>query len=361
LIKEYFMPENAATFETRGLVVHFQSERAGVNADLTDQLAKFISATEGSLDCAIYDLRHPTIAAALARVKQDGKTVRIAYDGGKVRSGGLAADPKPNGTAQLLEEVGLIDVATAVHEGRQLMHDKFLVRDGRTVWTGSANFTKGGLELQDNNCLAITSPELARRYTAVFEDLISGTHHHRRGRGRSVASALATGIADGGAEITPFFSPLSAEGVEEIVVAELQGARRVRVLAFLISDPGILGALAALGNDPNVDIRGVYDPHGMQDVLRFTHQDPASFWFMQDSRFVAAPSHAFHPGGEQDFMHNKVMVINDRIVVTGSYNFSENAEANDENLLVIDSGDVARAYTAYFDRLFAAYTRPPSG
>ena len=60
------------------------------------------------------------------------------------------------------------------------------------------------------------------------------------------------------------------------------------------------------------------------------------------------------PGHEQDFMHNKVMIVDGK-VITGSYNFSENAETNDENMLVIDSADVATAYTDYFDKLFAAY------
>ena len=53
-----------------------------------------------------------------------------------------------------------------------------------------------------------------------------------------------------------------------------------------------------------------------------------------------------------DFMHNKVMIIDDRIVITGSYNFSENAESNDENTLILESGDVADAYTTNFESLF---------
>jgi len=51
-------------------------------------------------------------------------------------------------------------------------------------------------------------------------------------------------------------------------------------------------------------------------------------------------------------MHNKILIIDNKTVVTGSYNFSENAEANDENMLVIESPQVATAYTNYFDALF---------
>ena len=70
-----------------------------------------------------------------------------------------------------------------------------------------------------------------------------------------------------------------------------------------------------------------------------------------------APSHAFIPSREQDFMHNKVLIIDEHLVITGSYNFSEKAKSNDENLLLIDSPAVATAYTHYFDALFHTYSR----
>lgn len=44
--------------------------------------------------------------------------------------------------------------------------------------------------------------------------------------------------------------------------------------------------------------------------------------------------------------HNKVMVLDGKTVITGSYNFTKAAEAkNAENLLVIQSGDLAKIYT----------------
>jgi len=56
-------------------------------------------------------------------------------------------------------------------------------------------------------------------------------------------------------------------------------------------------------------------------------------------------------------MHNKVMILDDSIVITGSYNLSESAESNDENMLILESSDVANAYTKYFDVLFELYQK----
>ncbi|HEV2459471.1 MAG TPA: phospholipase D-like domain-containing protein, partial [Ktedonobacterales bacterium] len=161
----------AATYSAAGLRAYFHSARAGLDAGLPARLAEFIAGAEQSIDCAIYDLRHPTVLQALAQAVASGKRVRIAYDASNERAGGLSGDPKAGGTQEAIDAAGLSHYATPVHEhGRHLMHDKFVVRDGRAVWCGSANFTVGGLERQDNNCLVLESPELAAAYTATLED-----------------------------------------------------------------------------------------------------------------------------------------------------------------------------------------------
>jgi phosphatidylserine/phosphatidylglycerophosphate/cardiolipin synthase-like enzyme len=104
-------------------------------------------------------------------------------------------------------------------------------------------------------------------------------------------------------------------------------------------------------------ISGVVDPNGMASAQRSKKVDPKLFWFMSDPRFALAPSHAFNPTGEQDFMHNKTMIFGGDVVVTGSYNFSENAELNSENQLQVTSKAYAAAFTAYFDALYSKYPR----
>ncbi|HEX8995990.1 MAG TPA: phospholipase D-like domain-containing protein [Ktedonobacterales bacterium] len=372
-------------YSSPDLHAYFHSKRAGLDGQLVARVVAFIQATQATLDCAIYDLRHPEVVAALAQVAaRPHVRVRIAFDGSGERNGGLTADPKPSGTHQAIDQAGLSGHATAIHEhGRHLMHDKFLVRDGQAVWVGSANMTVGGLELQDNNCLEIQSPALAATYTATFEELISPAHEHNEHGGArhadAHASAMPAPIPVDRALLTPYFAPAAGEGIEDTLVAALKHARRIRIFAFLLSDPGILAAIAPHAADHSFDIRGVYDPHGMQDVLRYSRpgghaehagrtgksahasQADGHFWFLYDPRFVAAPSHGFAVGREQDFMHNKVIVIDDHLVFTGSYNFSENAEDNDETMLAIESPALAAAYTAYFDALTSAYSGAAAG
>jgi phosphatidylserine/phosphatidylglycerophosphate/cardiolipin synthase-like enzyme len=320
------MAQPSAGTSPLGIRVLFQSERASVNADLTSRLVEFISGARESLDCAIYDLRHPRVIEALRNVVRGGKRLRIAYDASKERIGGLFADPKPSGTEEALDAAGLLQFATPVHNSSHLMHNKFIVRDGSALWTGSANFTVGGLERQDNNCLLLDTPGIVAQYSATFAGLLAGVHHHPSRRPRQAAPAPTPLPARpaGSIAIAARFSPAQGEEIEMTIARALSAARRVRVLAFLLSDTDILGALARFA-DPAADILGVYDPNGMEDVLRYRNAGDPAYWFMRDSRFVAAPSHKFNPHTEQDFMHNKVIIIDDRLVFTGSYNFSDNA------------------------------------
>jgi phosphatidylserine/phosphatidylglycerophosphate/cardiolipin synthase-like enzyme len=241
------------------------------------------------------------------------------------------------------------------------MHDKFVLRDGRDVWVGSANFTVGGLELQDNNCLTIASPDLVGRFATAFTNLGQPHDQHEHLEARAVDPAPASSVAIGSVTITPLFAPVAGEAIEKQLAGALTeailGRRRIRLLAFLLSDAGLLQALAPLAHQPDFDVRGVYDPNGMQDVLRYTKLDRSLFWFLQDPRFSAAPSHAFSAKREQDFMHNKTLIVGDDVIYTGSYNFSENAEANDEVSLRIVSAPLATAYADYCDTLFAAYAQ----
>jgi phosphatidylserine/phosphatidylglycerophosphate/cardiolipin synthase-like enzyme len=62
--------------------------------------------------------------------------------------------------------------------------------------------------------------------------------------------------------------------------------------------------------------------------------------------------------GNPDRMHHKVIIIDKRVVITGSYNFSASAETrNNENTLIIHSPEVASQYLMDFERVCAEATR----
>ena len=58
-------------------------------------------------------------------------------------------------------------------------------------------------------------------------------------------------------------------------------------------------------------------------------------------------------------LHHKVIIIDERTVITGSYNFTGSAEKdNDENLVIVDDPNLARAYLDEFERVYAQAQAP---
>ena len=84
-------------------------------------------------------------------------------------------------------------------------------------------------------------------------------------------------------------------------------------------------------------ISGIYDQTQMEDVLRQWQDVPHNHWKISAMREIVAAvglvgkhSAPYRPDGRHDFMHAKVLVVDD-VVITGSYNFSRSAEQNAEN------------------------------
>ena len=53
-----------------------------------------------------------------------------------------------------------------------------------------------------------------------------------------------------------------------------------------------------------------------------------------------------------NYMHNKYCIIDNKIVLDGSYNWSYNARFNVEHIIVINNTDVAKMYRKNFDKIF---------
>ena len=68
------MPQGIESFSAPGLHVFFQSSRAHVNVNPYHHLSAFIKSARKTLDCAIYDLKHPDVVEDL---KTAGGTINL--------------------------------------------------------------------------------------------------------------------------------------------------------------------------------------------------------------------------------------------------------------------------------------------
>ena len=60
-------------------------------------------------------------------------------------------------------------------------------------------------------------------------------------------------------------------------------------------------------------------------------------------------------------MHHKVILVDHRITIFGSFNFSENANtSNDENLLVVESEELTALFEQEYQRVLQQAKDPPA-
>jgi phosphatidylserine/phosphatidylglycerophosphate/cardiolipin synthase-like enzyme len=357
--------------------------------EVAARLAQHIDAAKFNLHLAIYDFRLDAAAAApvidaLKAKARAGLTIRLAYFMEPHRQSKLAAvsgeeaalafahvggDPAPAGTADFLQQAFAgTDVELKAIDGHgHLMHDKYVIRDAMTpdaaVWTGSANFTNGAWGLQENNVLIVESADLAQYYETDFWELWSTGSISTTGRNDTGAITL-----DDGTGISVAFSPGEGRAID-IEIAQAIGAasKRLLIASMVISSGTVLGALNdALGRG-GLTVAGIFDRTQMQGVMKDFRRSGSPQSLAKAQLFEAiAPhlhaksSHAYSASNPHDYMHDKLVVVDD-MVITGSFNFSNNATNNAENILKIRSPWLADEYAGCVQELIKHYPQKGLG
>jgi phosphatidylserine/phosphatidylglycerophosphate/cardiolipin synthase-like enzyme len=106
-------------------------------------------------------------------------------------------------------------------------------------------------------------------------------------------------------------------------------------------------------------VSGIYDAGQMDPIVRTWKTIPTAATAVKDWETVSAllgrkHSTPYTPTSTHDFMHNKVLICDDT-VVTGSYNFSANAQRNAENQVRITDPALAGQYVDYVDAIARTY------
>jgi phosphatidylserine/phosphatidylglycerophosphate/cardiolipin synthase-like enzyme len=328
------------------------------------RLTTFIRAAKQSLDIAVYDMRfndslRAQLAVALAERAKAGVQIRFCFDGDKPAEPNVAAgqDPAPAGTSAFVQSLGYPWRRIA---GMKLMHSKFIIRDRESVWTGSTNFTGDAFTLMENNVVTIDSPPLAASYANDFEQLWEKENFENTGKIQTEPVALVFSGQPATARV--MFSPACGLEIDTEIARRVRAAqRRVRICSLLINSGTLIGELLNLLHAGRVAVDGIYDRTQMAEVYTQWQEVPSNHWKIPALQEIVTRAHLAgknstpsSPTSRHDFMHNKVLVIDDT-VITGSYNFSRSAQFNAENILFLESPAVAQSYSTYIDHLIAKY------
>jgi len=378
------------------------------NGDNLEQLViTEIGAAEREILVAVQELSLPGIAKALVAAQGRGLRVQVVLENtystpwselhpsdlpnhgrhrleqlealaDRNRDGVLSAAERRDGDAVAILNRGgvpLIDDTSDGSRGSGLMHHKFVVIDRSRVITGSANFTSSGMHGDAgaastrgnvNHLLRIESPKLAEVFAAEFEQMWGdgpgGNNDSRFGRGKSNVGAET--IVVNGTAIDVLFAPHAkrdpGHGLR-LLARNLDAAERNIEMALFVFSAQELADTLRQRVEQGVTVRLLADPgfasRSFSEVLdllgvalpdRFCKLEAGNNPFTTPLQGVGTPRLA-----RGDKLHHKFAVIDNKTVITGSFNWSPSAaHQNDETLLVIHSPLLAAHFTREINRLW---------
>jgi len=290
-------------------------------------LLGLVVSAKATIDAAVYDIDNQTITDALIAANKRGVKVRIMTDTDNMTD-------KDNPALPRKQIVDLKNAGIEVKEDHRsgIMHQKFLIVDNKTVWTGSMNLTSNAMYRDNNNVLKIESTQLAADYNEefkrMFEQNILGPNAHQ---------IPFPEVKVGDASIKLYFSPKG--GTKAAVIEELSKSQHsIKFMTFSLTDPAIKD-LVLTKKAAGLQIEGVMD----ECLSRSQYSLIKPF---------KAAGLSFLRDGNQALLHHKVIIIDDQTVITGSFNYSDSAEnSNNENTLVIKSKSIASLYNKEYSRV----------
>jgi phosphatidylserine/phosphatidylglycerophosphate/cardiolipin synthase-like enzyme len=333
-------------------------------SSIAREAALFVGGSSETLDLALYDVRFETdagalVLAALLAAQQRGVEVRLLYN---VDHPGPIPVPPPPETAPVAIEA--LPIATLPVPGiPDLMHHKFVVRDGADVWTGSTNWTDDSWARQENVIVRVLgAPELAHAFRLEFQALWT----RPQVEGSGLVQPRPVDVGD--AKVRPWFTPGHGEALSHRIAKHIGRAReRVRIASPVLTSGPILGTLVEVVNEGRCDVSGILDDTQVDQVFHQWATNGVSAWkipllktVLAGAPFSGKTSTPWSPESLHDFMHAKVVVADDTAFV-GSFNLSRSGERNAENVLEIQDALVADRLASYVDEIRKRYPRatPP--
>jgi phosphatidylserine/phosphatidylglycerophosphate/cardiolipin synthase-like enzyme len=289
-------------------------------------LVEAIDAAQYSVDAAVYRLDLWSVRDALIRAHRRGVSVRVVTESDNISEREI----------EDLEEAGI----PVRGDGREfLMHHKFVVIDHMEVWTGSMNFTIDGAYRNNNNLIQVRSDQVAQDYVREFDEMFVEDRFGALSRADTPHSSVMVN----GIPVEVLFAPDDSVATHIVeILREAEHSIDFMVYAFtsdLLAEVMIARARAG------VEVRGMLERSQVSNPgSEFDRLRQAGIEVRLDSN--------------PHTMHHKVIVIDEAIVITGSYNFSSSAEEhNDENVLILYDVAISAEYLLEFNRIFEAASR----
>lgn len=301
------------------------------------KLIERINAATYSIDLALYSFFGLSdVANALITAKNRGVKVRFVYD----------SRTNQNNAASIINAgIPYIKRPSSLSG---IMHNKFFVFDARDtnpnndwVWTGSWNITSSELNWK-NNVIEINDPAVALAYTNEFQEMwgsSTDTPNPSNAKfGSQKSDNTQHSFTVGGRNLKVYFSPSDNTNSKIIDVVNTSN-NNIYFALYSFTKSDIRQAMYNRNQLGVSDIRGIID-QANGTGSQFTQLQSFAQMFT-----TVSSGTVHHKYGMVDVTNP----LSDPTVLTGSHNWSGNAETdNDENTVIITDIYIANQYMQEF-------------
>jgi phosphatidylserine/phosphatidylglycerophosphate/cardiolipin synthase-like enzyme len=360
---------------------------------IAEHVVAAIDAAQKTVRISIYQFEQRSVFDALARAKARGVKVEVVLDRSHVYTTGTSHEGGPRRPRPMVVELvkAGFDLLLLKGQGSGIMHNKFLLVDDELLEGGSYNYTDQSETDHFENAYFTLEKERVALYLRYWnymrenaepvdmdklEDILTRTTASEAEALLDIEAADAEASKrkpDPDGRTSKFPAPPKDEGtpiefngehfpraifspqggIEDAVIRAVEAAKStIDIAMFSFYSRRVAEALLA-AKERGVAVRLVLD----KGQASLSSLDDWFSWHGFDLRVVTGPDDTRDPLYQK--MHNKYGVFDGKLVETGSFNYSPNAEKNSfENSNWFDVPEMAARYTAFFERMFREGTKP---
>ena len=296
-----------------------EAERQG---GLDETIAADLREAQVQVDMAAFEFNSEPMLEALIELEERGIPVRVVID----------TDYEDESAVRRLRRNG---ISVVTDDRSALMHNKFVVIDGRYTWVGSMNFTTNGVHCNNNNLVRIDSAQLAQNYMTELDEM----YDDREFGPRSPENTPSEKLTIESVQVENYFAP---EKEVAPIIGDLVNTAQSEILFMAFSFTiDLVGEPMLDRAEAGVAVRGVFETTGSE----------SDFSYYGDFLDSGMDNVQVRQDGNGRIMHHKVIIIDRQTVIFGSFNFSNSAnDSNDENIVVVHDP----TFTSFFVEEFNA-------
>lgn len=304
------------------------------NIDGPDNLLKpivdFIDKAEKRLYIAVQELDSPPITEAIIRARQRKVLVKLVLENDYLIARTARENPfeagGPHEPNRFLRDAILrAKIKVNSDFNPHIFHQKFITRDSKSLLTGSTNFTETGTNENLNHIVIIHDEDVTKIYNREFTEIQQG-HFGKLDEGHDPKPKE---VMVSGVRIKPLFAP--DHGPEMEIMKQIAKAKnRIDFVIFTFSKSSGIDDQLVLAKQAGINIRGglcksaANQKWSAKEMLKNAGLD-----------LYLVPRSGL-PSPRPRKLHHKLMVIDEQLIIAGSFNYTGPAnKLNDENIMII--------------------------